>query len=65
MRKKLLSIIAVLLLLIAGVSAVLLRQGYRCYRQEVENLPIHQAVEAYTSKNDYVSFDGIDPGTLS
>ena len=41
MRKKLLSIIAVLLLLITGVSAALLRQGYRCYRQEVENLPIH------------------------
>ena len=61
MRKKLLSIIAVLLLLITGVSAALLRQGYRCYRQEVENLPIHQAVEAYTSKNEYVSFDDIDP----
>ncbi len=61
MRKKLLTIIAVLLLMILVAAGTLLSQGYVRYKREVETLPVEKAVEAYRSKEEYADFEEIDP----
>ena len=60
MTKRLLRIFLVLLLILGAFLAVMFGQGYLRYKEEIENLPLDKAVEAYTEKEDYVPYDQID-----
>ena len=60
MTKRLLRIFLVLLAILFTFIAVVLGQGYLRYKEEIENLPLDKAVEAYTKKEDYVPYDQID-----
>ena len=60
MTKKLLTAVSVLLLMVMACLCFLGYQGYVRYRREIADLPIKEAVKAYTDKEDYVPFDQID-----
>ena len=60
MNKKLLRIFLFLLLILAVVLVTLFGQGYFRYERETSAVLLSKAVEAYTEKEDYVSFDQID-----
>ena len=60
MNRKLFRIFLFLLLILGVVLVTLFGQGYLRYRRETEAVPLNKAVEAYTEKEDYASFDQID-----
>lgn len=60
MNKKLFRIFLFLLLILGVVLVTLFGQGYFRYERETEVMPLDKAVEAYTGKDDYVSYDQID-----
>ena len=60
MKKKLFRVFLVLFLIFAALMATMFGQGYLRYKKEIEDLPLEKAVESYTKKDDYVSFDQID-----
>lgn len=58
-KRIFLHIILILLLISGSFLAVVFRQGYLRYKEEINDLPIDKAVESYTDKDDYVPFDEI------
>ena len=60
MKRKLLSVVFVLLAMILSCLGFLAYQGHVRYQREIERLSVKEAVGAYTSREDYVPFDQID-----
>jgi len=60
MRKKLITVIVFLLVLLCGLTGTLLYKGYRCYEKRLKEKPLAKAVEEYTKAEDFVKFEDID-----
>ena len=60
MRKHALRISGILLLIFVVAAGTLLYQGHRRYLREIEVLPLQEAVEAYTSREDFVPYEQLD-----
>ena len=54
MRRRLLKVLIVVFLMMISAASVLFYQGYVYSRRKTDILPIKEAVEAYTKKEDYL-----------
>ena len=60
MRKHLVRILLILIICLLAAGGSLLYSGHKRYLEETELLPIEEAVEQYTAKENYVTFENID-----